>query len=194
MNKFNEILENKKYSNISRYVSKNAIVKEAVKNNKYIAVIKNENSITSLRTVISENKINVTISRNGKVLEKYSNDYETDNDIDREMKTAICTYNELDDIEDFEIDSDEDEEIVLTEEEPEGSKFTSIEMGLTSIKDAIKSVADDTKEISDMTSDVEMITVIMDIANDLYSSVLDVEDALETYKELKGEDSLDSDE
>ena len=185
---FNEVLENKSYPELSGYLSEGMTIKEAVKGDRYSALIKSKDSNKSLRTSISEGRVFVTISESGTVLEKYSTKYESPEDMAEKAKTAVETYKALDDIEDFEIPDDEETDTVLTEE-PVESKFSSIEMGLAAIKDSVQSVADDAKALSDMTSDVEMITVIMDIANNLYATALDIEDATETYKELKGEDS-----
>lgn len=182
-----KILETKKYPELSGCLSKEMTIREAVKGDRYAALIKSENSNKSLRTSISEGKIFVTISDGSNILEKYSAKYESPDEMAEKVKIAVETYKALDDIEDFEI-PDEETDTVLTEE-PTESKFSSIEMGLASIKDAVQSVADDAKALSDMTSDVEMITVIMDIANNLYATALDIEDATETYKELKGEDT-----
>lgn len=186
MSKFSEILESKKYPKLSEYLSESMTSKEVVKNNRYSALITSENSKRTLRTTIQEDRILVTINEGNKVLEKYSSDYSSDEELDEKIKTAIETYEAIDDIEDFEISNDEDEETVLVEEP---SKFSSIEMGLVSVRDSVVSVADDVKDLSDMTNDIEMTTIVMDIANTLYGVALDIEDAIDTYHELKAEDS-----
>lgn len=186
MSKFSDILKNKKYPELSGYLSENMSVKETVKGSRYSALITTKDSTRALRTTINESSMLVTIFDGNEVLEKYVSDYSSDEELDEKIRTAVGTYEAIDDIEDFDIDDEDGEETVLTEEP---SKFSSVEMGLVSVRDSVVSVADDVKDLSDMTNDIEMTTIVMDIANTLYGVALDIEDAIDTYHELKAEDS-----
>lgn len=84
--------------------------------------------------------------------------------------------------------SDDEDNDILTEE----SDYTSIPAGLMSIKDEIKAIGDKLKSVSGMTNDVEMIAVIIDLANSAYALALDVEDSIETYNDLSGEEIDDT--
>lgn len=82
-------------------------------------------------------------------------------------------------------DTDDNGDPILNEDEDqENNQFSGIADGLNTIKLAQKKVADQLRELSELSDDPEVIAIVMDLSNNAYSAVLDIEAAVDSYNEI----------
>lgn len=191
MSKFSEIMKSGKFNELSSICESKGLIlcqNADLENNLFICSMteSKSNKPNTLNYAISDKNVRICIIEpNSKtVFEDFTKDYNTDNELIETIDDALDT---LDLVNQVDIDPEKDNKELLVEDEIEDDNSpVNIVSELDRCKMEIKHLSDRLKDLSSSTDNIEMISIILDIANNGYSLSLDIESAIDTYNDIMG--------
>lgn len=197
MSKLESIIKEGTYKELSDYCDdNNLILKEEIDDGNYICSITDKdcdhNNMLNCMISDDDNLQLFIVNSDGKIIDTIENG-ECSDDILESIQSCVDVMNTLDDGDGLDgrkliLNEDGDDEVV--EDSSEESTGNIVDT-LNSCKFNLKDIADKIKNASDYTDDAEIASVIVDLASNAYSLILDIESAIETYNESQGIDSED---
>ena len=172
----------------------NFILSDELGENSYTAsIMDSDNSKDNvLNLFVDDNKIETYVTTSdGDEIEKFVKDDDFNDDEGLEFAMdSIDSFKVLSGIDPNNIEKDENGNPILNEDE----NHKDIVSGLDKIKMGIKSSADSLIDLSKISNNPEIISIIVDLANNAYALVLDIESAVDSYYEIQEQDIEDSQE
>lgn len=164
----------------------NLILSDELNEDSYIATImdSDQEKNNALNISAGENGIETSVvTSNGDEVEKFSKDGEFNDDEGLEfVMDSIDSFQILSGIDPKE--TDDEGNPILNEDEDVTDEFSGIVDGLNKIKLDQKRIADKLRDLSKLSDDPEVIAIIMDLSNNSYSAILDMEAAIDSYNEI----------
>lgn len=172
----------------------NLILSDELGDNSYTASIMDsgESKDNVLNLFADDNKIETYITTSdGDEIEKFIKDGEFNDDEGLEFAMdSIDSFKVLSGIDPNNVETDNNGSPILNEDE----EHRDIVSGLDKVQATIKSAADNLIELSKLSNNPEITSIIIDLANNAYSLVLDLESSVESYYEIQEQDLEDSQE
>lgn len=172
----------------------NFILSDELTENSYTASImdSDDSKDNVLNLFVDDNKIETYVTTSdGDEIEKFVKDDDFNDDEGLEFAMdSIDSFKVLSGIDPDNIESDENGNPILNEDE----NHRDVVSGLDKIKMGIKSSADSLIDLSKISNNPEIISIIVDLANNAYALVLDIESAVDSYYEIQEQDIEDSQE
>lgn len=172
----------------------NFILSDELTENSYTASImdSDDSKDNVLNLFVDDNKIETYVTTSdGDEIEKFVKDDDFNDDEGLEFAMdSIDSFKVLSGIDPDNIEEDENGNPILNEDE----NHRDVVSGLDKIKMGIKSSADSLIDLSKISNDPEIISIIVDLANNAYALVLDIESAVDSYYEIQEQDIEDSQE
>lgn len=194
MSKLESIIKEGTYKELADYCDQNNIIlKEQISDGNYICSIidKDCDHDNILNCMLSgdDNLQAFVVDSNGEVVDTIVDGDKTD-DLLESITSSIEIMNLLP-------NSSDKKRILNEDKSSEDGSVQSEDDIVASLNDCklnLKNIADKIKDTSDMTSDIEISSVIVDLASNAYALILDIESAIETYKESIGENEDESED
>lgn len=172
----------------------NFILSDELTENSYTASImdSDDSKDNVLNLFVDDNKIETYVTTSdGDEIEKFVKDDDFNDDEGLEFAIdSIDSFKVLSGIDPDNIEEDENGNPILNEDE----NHRDVVSGLDKIKMGIKSSADSLIDLSKISNNPEIISIIVDLANNAYALVLDIESAVDSYYEIQEQDIEDSQE
>ena len=172
----------------------NFILSDELTENSYTASImdSDDSKDNVLNLFVDDNKIETYVTTSdGDEIEKFVKDDDFNDDEGLEFAMdSIDSFKVLSGIDPDNIEEDENGNPILNEDE----NHRDVVSGLDKIKMGIKSSADSLIDLSKISNNPEIISIIVDLANNAYALVLDIESAVDSYYEIQEQDIEDSQE
>ena len=172
----------------------NLILSDELEEDSYVASIadsdETKNNVLNIYSDGSKIETYVTTS-DGEEVEKFAKEGEFNDDEGLEFAMdSIDSFKVLSGIDPDNIETDDNGNPILNEDE----EHRDIISGLDRVKMTIKSAADSLLDLSKLSDNPEIISIIVDLANNAYALVLDIESAVDSYYEIQEQDIEDSKE
>lgn len=162
------------------------ILSDKLSEDSYIATImdSDQEKNNALNISAGENGIETSVvTSDGNEVEKFTKDGDFNDDEGLEfVMDSIDSFQILSGIDPDE--TDDNGNPILNEDEDVTDEFSGIVDGLNKIKLDQKRIADRLRDLSKLSDDPEIIAIVMDLSNNSYSAVLDMEAAIDSYNEI----------
>lgn len=162
------------------------ILSDELSEDSYIATImdSDQEKNNALNISAGENGIETSVvTSDGDEVEKFTKDGDFNDGEGLEfVMDSIDSFKILSGIDPNE--TDENGNPILNEDEDMSDEFSGIVDGLSKIKLDQKRIADKLRDLSKLSDDPEVIAIVMDLANNSYSAILDMEAAIDSYNEI----------
>lgn len=172
----------------------NFILSDELTENSYTASImdSDDSKDNVLNLFVDDNRIETYVTTSdGDEIEKFVKDDDFNDDEGLEFAMdSIDSFKVLSGIDPDNIESDENGNPILNEDK----NHRDVVSGLDKIKMGIKSSADSLIDLSKISNNPEIISIIVDLANNAYALILDIESAVDSYYEIQEQDIEDSQE